>query len=205
MSRKFFRRAYRQLGIRPFALPCIALLGVAVVFDRFSDDYLEQLGRVDDQARTLDVQSAKLDQAERVEAIHAQLVPRSRQVSGQLIDAADVPQALAALQTRVQAALAAAYVQGASVTPVAPDSDAVDGVLGVDVTFAAVPQQLPRLEQALLGADRLLRIGSIDIRVRTSASGGQELMVQARVIAPYRIVVELQAKDGGKTAKPGGR
>lgn len=199
------RRLYRRHGIRPFALPCIVVLGLAVLFDRHVGTYAEHRDDLAQARAERELIEARLERKERIEVGHAERKSRADALLARALAGKDAAEAQSALQSAVSALLGSIYAAPAEFHPVEPLPTGDSGVVALDVVFSAVPQQLPRFEQALAMADKELRLSAIELTVRPAPRGGDELLVRARVAGLFHASVADARKPSAAQGAPGAR
>lgn len=177
-----YRRIYRLYGIRPFAIPLIVLLSLAVLFDRFAGDYGTRSDEAEKATKQLAAMKAKTAQQARFDQIIAEGRPAFQRDAARAFSAADSRQAAAALQAQVQKVLAEIAADGVSVKPVGAEVRGEVGTIAVEAAFSGVTQQLVRLPQKLAAQPQLMRL--VDVTVVAGPEGApapDRIEVKARV------------------------
>jgi hypothetical protein len=184
--RRDVARLWRAEGIKAFALPAIVLLAAAVALDRFATPYLD----LRDQVQTLQERqqaNAQVLEAlpalrERHEALQAQLPNAAAQ--WQL--AADSTSARSAVQTRLTTLLQSLYFDQVQFDEPTALPDDRAGVLRLVARFNGVPQQLPRLHEALRAQDKPISLTRLELLAAPDpVRGGQQLLIVAEFAALY--------------------
>jgi Skp family chaperone for outer membrane proteins len=200
---RHLRRIYRLYGIRPFALPSIALLAVAVLFDRHAGDYSTQREEAERLGKQVERMREKVARQKEFERVIDEGRPAYARMSGRVVSAADVAAAQGELQERVRSLLLGLVAEDVAVVPVTTAVSPKSGAIAVDASFAGVPQQLVRLQQKLEQAPQALRITEIDIQRRVDADAPERIRAKVRVAAWF-VSNELNG-NAGKPADSRGR
>ena len=181
---RHLRRIHRLCGLQPFALPSIALLLVAVLFDQYAGDFFSRREDVDGLARQVERMRDKVAQQGRFEQIVSDGRPTYTRMSGRVFSASGPEQARADLQAQLQTFLQDLPAEDVSVVPAGQDAPGKSGMVAVEATFAGVPQQLVRLQRKLDEAPQTLRIAGIEVkRVSGEGSVAERIRVKIRVEA----------------------
>lgn len=166
---RHYRRIHRLYGIRPFAIPCIVLLALAVLFDQFAGDYGTRAEEAEKAARQLATMRAKVAQQQRFDQIIAEGKPGFPRDAARAFSAADSRAAASAMQAQVQQLLASMNADSVVVAPAGPEVRGEAGLIAVDVAFGGVPQQLVRFPQQLAAQPRLMRL--VEAAIVTGPAG----------------------------------
>lgn len=200
---RHLRRIYRLYGIRPFALPSVALLAVAVLIDRHADDFSTQREEAERLGKQIERMRDKVARQKEFERIIDEGRPAYARMSGRVVSAAGVTAAQSDLQARVRALLHELMAEDVVVVPVTTAVSPKSGTIAVDASFAGVPQQLVRLQQKLEAAPQAMRITEIDIQRRVDAGAPERIRAKVRVAAWF-VTNDLNG-DAGKSADSRGR
>ena len=200
---RHWRRVYRLYGIRPFALPSIALLVVAVVFDSYVGEFSERREEKERLARQVERMRDKIARQKDFERVIEEGRPAYARMSERVFATSDVGAAQAELQERVRSILQELMVEELVLVPASAETSPRSGVVAVEATFSGVPQQIVRLQKKLEEAPKALRIADIDIRRLPEAGTPERVRTKLR-IAAWFVHNELNG-DAGKRAEPRGR
>ncbi len=186
MMRRDVRRLWRAEGIKAFALPAVVVLAAAVALDRYATPYLD----LRDQVITL--QEREQANAQTLEALpplrerHQALQSQLPAVAAQWQLAADTAGARSAVQTRLSTLLQSLYFDQVQFDEPSALADDRAGVLRLTARFNGVPQQLPRLQDALRGQDKPVALTRLELtQAPDPARGGQQLLIVAEFAALY--------------------
>lgn len=185
MMQRDLKRIYQRYGIRPFAVPLVAVLGLAVLFDQYAADYSEHLDEATRVSQAQALVTTRLERRRHVEQLQVERKAAFEQAAGRVFVAGDAPQALGELQSRVKSLLERLYAREVSVVPSGALPEQSAGVIEVEARFNGVPQQLPRLQQQLAAEDKMLKLVGIALDVAPEGPVGDHLLVRLRIAAWY--------------------
>lgn len=203
---RHLRRIFRLYGIRPFALPSIAFLVVAVLFDQHAGDFSTHREEAERLGKQVERMREKIARQKDFERVIGEGRPAYTRMSGRAVTAAGAAAAQADLQERVRAMLQGLMAEEIAVVPVATAASPKSDIVAIEASFAGVPQQLVRLQKKLEEAPQALRISEIDIQrdIRHPDAGAPErIRAKVRVVAWY--VANETNGDAGKAADSRGR
>lgn len=203
---RHLRRIYRLYGIRPFALPSIALLAVAVMFDRHVGDFSTHREEAERLGHQVERMREKIARQKDFERVIEEGRPAYARMSGRIVAAAGVAAAQGELQERVRTLLQGLMAEEIALVPVTTAVSPKSGIVAVEASFTGVPQQLVRLQKRLEEAPQALRITEIDIQrdiPRPDAGTPERIRAKVR-IAAWFVTNELNG-DAGKSTESRGR
>ncbi|HMS07382.1 MAG TPA: hypothetical protein PKD73_16615 [Burkholderiaceae bacterium] len=198
-------QAWREDGIKLFALPLVVVLALAVLFDRALDPYLERRERAQDLALKSEKMRATLERGAMIESAYDNGRAVAQALQPRMFVAADAPAAAADLAALLRRILDTLYFEVADITPGEPMPKDPAGTVSVQARFFGVPQQLPRLEEAMGYAEKDLELTALRIDVvPDTRRGGQQIEVRATVTGFYAqqdLVNPPPPKDASNTGK----
>lgn len=181
-----FRKAYQQHGLKLFALPAVVVLGLAVVLDRTLDPYLEHRSQSQESALKVEMVKSVLERQVAIERSEAEARPAFAALQPRLFQAADVAQAAEQMAALLKRLLESLYFDVVQVAPVGKLPTGDMGDVAVQAHFFGVPQQLPRLEEALAYAEKTNRLSGLTVKVvPDDKRGGQQLEIRATITGFY--------------------
>ncbi len=175
------KRVYATHGIKYFAFPVIVLLLIAALVDQRLNGYLEHREQASDLQTLLESNQNTLDLNKKVLANNEQLAGSYAPVQSQLFVANEITDSVNAMQQQVTKLLQGLYFDNIDLSDF---SDAPKGNvsrMSFTARFNGVPQQLPRLQIALVQSPTLLTMDKVEIKVVDDTQrGGQQLHITAR-------------------------
>lgn len=197
-----FRKACQQHGLKLWALPAIVVLGLAVLLDRTLDPYLERRSQSQDAALKVDLVKSVLDRQTAIERSEAQARPSLVALQPKLFQAGHAGQAAEQMAGLLKRLLESLYFEMVQVTLTGQLPTGDMGPMTVQARFFGVPQQLPRLEEALLYAEKINRLSGLTVKVVPDEKrGGQQLEIHATVTGFYIRQDLVAAPAPAKTSK----
>lgn len=184
MNQRDIVRIRREHGIKYFALPLLALLGVAVVADSWLGEYGEHRATVQELRDTLDRQRAVLDLQTQVAANEERLKPLFAVSEPRLYIAETAAESAQAMRQQLMQLLQSLYLDQIVIDEVAELPAGQVTQLKASVRFTAVPQQLPRLQSLLAQQPKQITTEMLEVKVVPDTQrGGQQLSVRVTFTA----------------------
>jgi len=180
---RHLRRIYRLYGIRPFALPSIALLAVAVLLDRHAGDFSTQREEAERLGQQVERMREKIARQKEFERVIDEGRSDYARMSARVVSAASAAAAQRHLQENVRRLLQDLMAEGVAVQPVTTAVSPKSGMIAVDASFSGVPQQLVRLQKKLEEAPQTMRMTDIDVQRLADAGAPERIRTQVRIVA----------------------
>lgn len=173
-------RIRRSGGLSTFTRPLFLLLAVLIVFSVYISDYFIHLDESVDLERRRDVVKLTLDLAKKNEISYLRLKSKFSEVESRSFRYKNVEESHESMKEQLREILSSLYFENLSFTKILPVGNDKSTPLLIDGHFTGVPQQLPRLELALLANTRAIRITKLQISVIDDQIGeGKVLDIKA--------------------------
>jgi hypothetical protein len=197
MNQRDIVRIRREHGIKFFALPLVALLGIAVVADQWLGEYGEHRTTAQELRDTQERQRAVLDLQAQVTANEERLKPLFAASEPRLYISETPAESAQAMRQQLMQLLQSLYLDQVVIDEVAELPAGQVTQLKATVRFMGVPQQLPRLQSLLAQQPQQITTDLLEVKVIPDPQrGGQQLSVRATFSALHVKTLPAPAQTG---------
>jgi hypothetical protein len=195
------KRIKRKHGIKYFSLPFIVVLFLAFIADGRLSSYLTLRGEVEENGNRIEANLQTLALAKKIESQLATSEIEYTRYAGRVFRSVDGNQTNNELQQELAALLQSVYFENIEFSNFTFQQSGSTNKVTILARFTGVPQQIPRLQAAIIQSSKLLSVDVLELKtVEDRQRNGKQLAITAQFNALHasdiKGLIEMPQNNG---------